>query len=364
MNINLVPSSAVFNWPSPPLAGLVQGGSARAEPDTLSRTSVTTIGHPSAIVTLCHTELNKYLYYWSRRETTRVPAVLVTTAKAMYEYDPPSNLALPMSQPPSHIPTPLATAVWDWAAVPDSAIWSDSNDNEVIAKGKYDERQHWRRAQKEQKAAEEATAWERVESEHQEREAAGLHRWEEAEHWEQEEIECQEKAEGNHWELAEHQEREAQAHQEQESMRRHEAQMDSLVRSARHQQRVPRAKGGCQLSTCPVLGTKKSQKHVMPEETVGTKTKGLYAIAEAIDWHTEEMVQLQQMVKLLSSSHHHVIKSMVELLQETTYPVPQALEVPAELSSEESAIETPGNTNAKGEMEEEVEGEGLEEESQ
>ncbi|KAI6109041.1 hypothetical protein EDD16DRAFT_1711554 [Pisolithus croceorrhizus] len=123
-----------------------------------------------------------------------------------------------MSQPPSHIPTPLATAVWDWAAVPDSAIWSDSNDNEVIAK-----------------AAEEATAWERVESEHQEREAAGLHRWEEAEHWEQEEIECQEKAEGNHWELAEHQEREAQAHQEQESMRRHEAQMDSLVRSARVQ---------------------------------------------------------------------------------------------------------------------------------
>ncbi|KAI6109040.1 hypothetical protein EDD16DRAFT_1711553 [Pisolithus croceorrhizus] len=92
--------------------------------------------------------------------------------------------------------------------------------------------------------------------------------------------------------------------------------------------------------------------------------RGLYAIAEAIDWHTEEMVQLQQMVKLLSSSHHHVIKSMVELLQETTYPVPQALEVPAELSSEESAIETPGNTNAKGEMEEEVEGEGLEEESQ
>ncbi|KAI6114203.1 hypothetical protein F5141DRAFT_1062681 [Pisolithus sp. B1] len=256
------------------------------------------------------TELNKYLYCWSRRETTRVPAVLVTTAKAMYEYDLPSNLALPMSQPPSHIPTPLATAVWDWAAVPDSAIWSDSNDNEVIAKAK----------------------------------------WEEAQHWEQEEIECQEKAEGNHWELAEHQEREAQAHQEQESMGRHEAQ---------HQQRVPKAKGGCQLSTCPVLGTKKSQKHVMPEETVGTKTKcvpeesmSLRAgekkkhvrakspeVEIAIDWHTEEMVQLQQMVKLLSSSHRHVIKSMVELLQETTYPVPQALEVPAESSSEESAID-------------------------
>ncbi|KAI6147520.1 hypothetical protein EDD17DRAFT_1514518 [Pisolithus thermaeus] len=294
-----------------------------------------------------------------------------------------------MSQPPSHIPTPLATAVWDWAAVPDSAIWSDSNDNEVIAKGKYDERQHWRRAQKEQKAAEEATAWERVESEHQEREAAGLHRWEEAEHWEQEEIECQEKAEGNHWELAEHQEREAQAHQEQESMRRHEAQMDSLVRSARHQQRVPRAKGGCQLSTCPVLVHASRYKEV-PEacharrncgnkdqvcarrehvtegwlEKEACEGKESRSGDKAIDWHTEEMVQLQQMVKLLSSSHHHVIKSMVELLQETTYPVPQALEVPAELSSEESAIETPGNTNAKGEMEEEVEGEGLEEESQ
>ncbi|KAI6007116.1 hypothetical protein EDD15DRAFT_2358256 [Pisolithus albus] len=58
--------SAVFDWPSSklvglvptffclrnPRAGLVQGGSARAEPDALSRTSVVTVGHPSAIVAL------------------------------------------------------------------------------------------------------------------------------------------------------------------------------------------------------------------------------------------------------------------------------------------------------------------------
>ncbi|KIK14472.1 hypothetical protein PISMIDRAFT_17271 [Pisolithus microcarpus 441] len=36
-----------------PRAGLVQGGSARAEPNALSRTSVVTVGHPLAIVALC-----------------------------------------------------------------------------------------------------------------------------------------------------------------------------------------------------------------------------------------------------------------------------------------------------------------------
>ncbi|KIK22797.1 hypothetical protein PISMIDRAFT_11365 [Pisolithus microcarpus 441] len=36
-----------------PRAGLVQGGSARAEPDALSHTPVATVGHPSAIVALC-----------------------------------------------------------------------------------------------------------------------------------------------------------------------------------------------------------------------------------------------------------------------------------------------------------------------
>ncbi|KIK18238.1 hypothetical protein PISMIDRAFT_14534 [Pisolithus microcarpus 441] len=66
-NITLVHPSAVLDWP--PLkfvgfvpillylrnlrAGLVQGGSARAEPDALFCTSIATVGHPSAIVALC-----------------------------------------------------------------------------------------------------------------------------------------------------------------------------------------------------------------------------------------------------------------------------------------------------------------------
>ncbi|KAI6120944.1 hypothetical protein EDD16DRAFT_1518617 [Pisolithus croceorrhizus] len=82
-----------------------------------------------------------------------------------------------MSQPSSHIPTPLATAVLDWLVVPDSAIQSD-----------------------EQKAAEEAAAWERAENEHQEREAAELHRQEEAECWEREENKCWEREVDKHWE--------------------------------------------------------------------------------------------------------------------------------------------------------------------
>ncbi|KAI6012867.1 hypothetical protein BKA83DRAFT_4130679 [Pisolithus microcarpus] len=66
-NITLVHPSAVLDRPPlkfvgfvpillylrNPRAGLVQGGSARAEPDALSRTSVVTVGHPSAIVALC-----------------------------------------------------------------------------------------------------------------------------------------------------------------------------------------------------------------------------------------------------------------------------------------------------------------------
>ncbi|KAI6166315.1 hypothetical protein EDD17DRAFT_1753126 [Pisolithus thermaeus] len=43
------PSSAVLDRPSLS-AGLVQGGSARAEPDALSRTPVVTVGQPSANV--------------------------------------------------------------------------------------------------------------------------------------------------------------------------------------------------------------------------------------------------------------------------------------------------------------------------
>ncbi|KAI6104901.1 hypothetical protein EDD17DRAFT_1513221 [Pisolithus thermaeus] len=96
-----------------------------------------------------------------------------------------------MSQPSSHIPTPLATAVLDWLVVPDSAIQSDGDDNEAVAKAEYNERQHWKK---------EAAAWERAENEHQEREAAELHRQEEAECWEREENKCWEREVDKHWE--------------------------------------------------------------------------------------------------------------------------------------------------------------------
>ncbi|KAI6102308.1 hypothetical protein EDD16DRAFT_1715945 [Pisolithus croceorrhizus] len=110
-----------------------------------------------------------------------------------------------MSQPSSHIPTPPVTTVWDWSTVPDSAIQSNSNDDKAVTKAKYNERQHWKKAQKEQKVAEEAVAQERVEAECWERVVAELHRWEEAEHWEREENECWERG------VSMHQEQEAQA---------------------------------------------------------------------------------------------------------------------------------------------------------
>ncbi|KAI6096062.1 hypothetical protein EDD16DRAFT_1527916 [Pisolithus croceorrhizus] len=239
-----------------------------------------------------------------------------------------------MSQPPSLIPTPLATTVQDWSVVPDSAIQSDSDDNEAVAKAKYDKRQHWKKVQKEQKAAEEAVAQERVEAECWEREVAELHRQEEAEHWEREENECQEKEENEHWE-----------------------------------RECTRAEVDCTYELAKATGTKKVWKHVVPAESTSLRagekqkcaqakslevevvggssqakkgksvtcdtliTGGLYTIAAAIDWHTEEMVQLWQMVKMLGSLHHHMIKSMVELLQETMYPEP---ELPTESGSEES----------------------------
>ncbi|KAI6018094.1 hypothetical protein PISMIDRAFT_15042 [Pisolithus microcarpus 441] len=67
MNITIVHSSAVYDQPPlkfvgfvPALlylqnlrAGLVQGGSARAEPNALSHTSVATVGQPSATIALC-----------------------------------------------------------------------------------------------------------------------------------------------------------------------------------------------------------------------------------------------------------------------------------------------------------------------
>ncbi|KAI6023980.1 hypothetical protein PISMIDRAFT_19747 [Pisolithus microcarpus 441] len=66
-NITLVHPSAVLDRPPlkfvgfvltllylrNPRAGLVQGGSTRAEPNALSHTSVATVSHPSAIVALC-----------------------------------------------------------------------------------------------------------------------------------------------------------------------------------------------------------------------------------------------------------------------------------------------------------------------
>ncbi|KAI6094265.1 hypothetical protein EDD16DRAFT_1707491 [Pisolithus croceorrhizus] len=105
-----------------------------------------------------------------------------------------------MSQPLSLIPTPSATTVQDWLAVLDSAIQSNSNDDEAVAKAKYNERQHWKKAQKDQKVAEEAVAWERAEAKRQEREVVELHRQEEAECQEREENECQEKEENERWE--------------------------------------------------------------------------------------------------------------------------------------------------------------------
>ncbi|KAI6094184.1 hypothetical protein EDD16DRAFT_1526802 [Pisolithus croceorrhizus] len=266
-----------------------------------------------------------------------------------------------MSQPSLLIPTPLATAVQDWLAVLDSAIQSDSDDNEA-----------------DQKVAEEAVAWERVEAECWEREVAELCRQEEAEHWEREENEHQEKEEN------ECQEREVEGRGSQSH--------DSVVCSSALAESNPalaegsqsqggpqvdhmtcawctRAKVDCTYKLAKATSTKKvwkcivlaesmslraseKKKHAQaksPEvEVVGGSlqaekgksvacdtsiTSGLYAIAAAIDWHTEEMVQLWQMVKMLGSLHCHMIESMAELLQETMYPEP---ELPTESGSEES----------------------------
>ncbi|KAI6099403.1 hypothetical protein EDD16DRAFT_1717944 [Pisolithus croceorrhizus] len=257
-----------------------------------------------------------------------------------------------ISQPSLLIPTPLATAVWDWSAVPDSAIQSNSDNDEAVAKAKYNKRQHWKKVQKDQKAAEEAVAWERAEAEPQEREVAELHRQEEAECWEREENEHQEKEEN------ECQEREVNKHREWEV----QAWVASQIEGRGSQSCDPEEQ-------CMPASTKKVWKHVVLAESMSLRdsekkkhaqakslevevvggssqakkgksvacdtsiTGGLYAIATAIDWHTEEMAQLRQMVRTLGSSHHHVIESMAELLQEMTYP---ELELPAESGSEES----------------------------
>ncbi|KAI6167570.1 hypothetical protein EDD17DRAFT_1503852 [Pisolithus thermaeus] len=240
-----------------------------------------------------------------------------------------------MSQPSSLMPTPLATTVWDWSAVPDSAIQSDN-----------------------QKAAEEAAAWERAEAECWEREAAELRRQEEAERREREENERWEKEETECWEREENErrEREAQAWAASQTEGRGSQSCDPEGRGRLHLRagqshtkkvwkRIVPAE-----STSPRAGEKKKCAWAKsPEvEVVGGSsqaekgksvtcdtliTGGLYAIATVIDWHSEEMAQLQQTVKTLGSSHCHVIESMAELLQETTYAEP---ELPAESGSEES----------------------------
>ncbi|KAI6107198.1 hypothetical protein EDD16DRAFT_1712554 [Pisolithus croceorrhizus] len=299
-----------------------------------------------------------------------------------------------MSQPSLLIPTPPATAVQDWLAVLDSAIQSDSNNDEAVTKAKYDERQHQKKVQKDQKLAEEAVAQERVEAECQEREAVELHRQEEAEHWEREENKHWEKEENECWEkeVNECWEWEVQAQVASQVEGRGLQSCDSVVSSSVQAESNPalaegsqsqggpqadhvtcawcaRAKVNCTYELAKATSTRKVWKHVVPAESMSLTasekkkcawakslgvevvggslqaekgksvthdtsiTSGLYAIAAVIDWHTEEMVQLWQMVKMLGSSHHHVIKSMVELLQETTYPEP---ELPAESGSEES----------------------------
>ncbi|KAI6108440.1 hypothetical protein EDD16DRAFT_1523027 [Pisolithus croceorrhizus] len=327
-----------------------------------------------------------------------------------------------MSQPSSLMPIPLATAVRDWSAVPDSAIQSDSDDDEAVAKAKYDERQRRKKARKDQKAAEEAAAWERAEAERREREAAELRRQEEAECREREESERWEREENERWEKeeTERREREENERREREAQARaasqtegggsqsHDPKVSSLTlaesnpvpaegsqsqggsqadhvtcaRCARAEvdctyelaKASKRGKKSCDRCSsmkeqCMPASTKKVRKRVVPAESMSPRasekkkrawakspevevvggssqakkgksvacdtsiTGGLYAIAAAIDRHTEEMAQLRQTVKTLGSSHRHVIESMAELLQETTYA---ELELPAESGSEES----------------------------
>ncbi|KAI6165085.1 hypothetical protein EDD17DRAFT_1505974 [Pisolithus thermaeus] len=257
-----------------------------------------------------------------------------------------------MSQPLSLMPTPPATAVWDWSVVLDSAIQSDSDDDEAVA--------------------EEAAARERAEAEHWEREAVELHRQEEAERQEREENECWEKEENECWEREENEcwEREAQAQVASQVEGRGLQSCDP-----EYWQRGHRVRGGhkaevnCTYKLAKATSTKKVQKCIVLAESTSLRagekkkrawakslevevvggslqakkgksvardtliTSGLYAIATTIDQHTKEMAQLWQMVKTLGSSHHHVIESMAELLQEMTYPEP---ELPAESGSEES----------------------------
>ncbi|KAI6104491.1 hypothetical protein EV401DRAFT_2079129 [Pisolithus croceorrhizus] len=219
-----------------------------------------------------------------------------------------------MSQPSLLMPTPLATTVRDWLVVLDSAIQSDSDDDEAVAKAKYDERQHRKKAQA-------ASQIEGGGSQSHDPESQGG-------------------PQVDHMTCA----------------RCARAEVDCTYELAKAKQCVPASTK--KVWKCIVLAESTSlragekKKHARaksPEvEVVGgssqakkgksvtcdtLNTGGLYAIAAVIDWHTKEMVQLQQTVKTLGSSHHHMIESMVELLQETMYPEP---ELPAESGSEES----------------------------
>ncbi|KAI6094595.1 hypothetical protein EDD16DRAFT_1523603 [Pisolithus croceorrhizus] len=225
-----------------------------------------------------------------------------------------------MSQPLLLIPTPLAITVQDWLVVLDSAIQSDSNDDKAVTKAKYDKRQHQKKVQKDQKVAEEAVAQERVEAECWEREVA--------------ELSLAEGSQGQGGPQADH--------------------MTCAW--------CTKAKVNCTYELAKATSTKKVWKCIVLAESMSPRasekkkcacakslevevvggslqakkgksvthntliTGGQYAISTAIDWHTKEMVQLQQMVKMLGSLHHHMIKSMAELLQEMMYP---ELELPA-----------------------------------
>ncbi|KAI6108693.1 hypothetical protein EDD16DRAFT_1522901 [Pisolithus croceorrhizus] len=245
-----------------------------------------------------------------------------------------------MSQPLSLIPTPLATAVQDWLLLkPNMMRGSTGRRCEKIKR--------WQR---------------RLQPRRGQRLSTGRERW-----WScigrrklstrREENECWEKEENEHWE------REANKHQEWEAQAWAASQFEGRVSQSCDPEvdctyELAKATGTKKVWKCIVLvestslraGEKKkhAQAKSLEVEVVGGSlqaekgksvacdtliTGGLYTIATAIDWHTEEMAQLWQMVKMLGSLHHHMIESMVELLQETTYPEP---ELPAESGSEES----------------------------
>ncbi|KAI6120782.1 hypothetical protein EDD17DRAFT_1514086 [Pisolithus thermaeus] len=243
-----------------------------------------------------------------------------------------------MSQPSSLIPTPPATTVQDCSAVLDSAIQSNSDDDKAVAKAKYDERQHQKKAQKEQKVAEEAAAQERVENEHQEREVAELHRQEEAECQEREENECWE-WEVQAWVASQVKGAGSQSHDSVVSLSVPAKSTPAPAEGSQSQGGPPAdhmtcarctwAEVECTYKLAKAISTKKVWKHIVVEESMSLRagekkkharaesleveivessqsekgkgvthdtliTRGLYTIATVIDQHTKEVVQLLQ----------------------------------------------------------------------